>query len=217
VAFYVPIFEACATETRHANFREIKGALIYLFVAAIYNVFFHPLRNFPGPTSRAASYLPFMYEAVRGSHAYSVKQLHDKYGPAVRIGPDRITFNDPAAFKDIYGHRPGRPNMAKAKLFYRQITKAPNIIVADDATHSRMRRAWGHAFSSKAVEEQQYIVKEYIDLLIKRLKPRAEGEEVVDMVAWYNWTTFDIIGKDIGRANEISFPKLNSSSPSNLT
>lgn len=36
------------------------------------------------------------------------------------------------------------------------------------------------------------MINRYIDLLIQRLDERTNQK--VDMVAWYNWTTFDIIG-----------------------
>jgi len=83
--------------------------------------------------------------------------------------------------------------MPKDMKFYAKApSSAESIITAGDADHSRMRRYISHAFSTKALEEQQYILKEYIDLLIERLQERDRQE--VDMVAWYNWTTFDIIG-----------------------
>lgn len=55
-----------------------------------------------------------------------------------------------------------------------------------------MRRNISHAFSAKALEEQQGILKGYIDLLVQRLRERVR--QTVDMVSWYNFTTFDIIG-----------------------
>jgi cytochrome P450 len=43
---------------------------------------------------------------------------------------------------------------------------------------------------------QEDIMKQYIDLLIKRLRERASSAtgNIVDMVKWYNFTTFDLIG-----------------------
>ncbi|RFU33652.1 hypothetical protein B7463_g2674, partial [Scytalidium lignicola] len=62
-----------------------------------------------------------------------------------------------------------------------------------DADHSRYRRLISHGFSEKAMREQEPVATSYIDLLIQRLRERAKhGPQ--DMVAWYNWTTFDLIG-----------------------
>jgi len=162
--------------------------------SVFYNLYLHPLRKYPGPRSLASSDLLYALSIIRGNSITKLKHLHDVYGPVVRFGPNRLSFDDPAAFKDIYGHRQGRQNLQKDMTFYSYPPNgAPGIIVPDDANHSRMRRYIAHAFSAKALEEQQYIVKEYIDMFIKGLRERA-GQEV-DMVAWYNWTTFDVIGK----------------------
>ena len=49
---------------------------------AVYNVFFHPLRRFPGPTVAGASNLWKMYMEVvrRESPAHLLVQLHQHYG-----------------------------------------------------------------------------------------------------------------------------------------
>jgi cytochrome P450 len=66
--------------------------------------------------------------------------------------------------------------------------------MAGDDEHARQRRALSHAFSQKALLEQESIIRGYVDLFIERLKPYAASGEKVDMCNWYNWTTFDIIG-----------------------
>jgi hypothetical protein len=59
-----------------------------------------------------------------------------------------------------------------------------------------MRRLQAHAFSEKALSGQEPIIKHYVDLLTLQLHQQAErpNGSVVDMVRWYNFTTFDIIG-----------------------
>ena len=69
-----------------------------------------------------------------------------------------------------------------------------SIITADRQAHSRMRRAISHAFSEKALHEQESILKEYADLLISRLRDKAV-ERPQNLVNWFNWTTFDLMGE----------------------
>ena len=54
------------------------------------------------------------------------------------------------------------------------------------------RRNFSSAFSDKALREQEPIMKKYFDLLIQRL--RENCTKPVDIVQWYNSTTFDIVG-----------------------
>lgn len=57
-----------------------------------------------------------------------------------------------------------------------------------------MRRLLSHGFSAKALAEQESIVQEYIDKFISQVNVYATGPEGQEMVKWYNFTTFDIIG-----------------------
>jgi cytochrome P450 len=66
--------------------------------------------------------------------------------------------------------------------------------MANDADHARQRRALSHAFSTKALLEQEYIVKSYIDVFSKKMNEFAANGETVDVVDWFAYTTFDIIG-----------------------
>lgn len=54
------------------------------------------------------------------------------------------------------------------------------------------RRNLNPMFSESAMRAQEPILKGYIDLLIQRLHEICS--EPVDIVAWLNYTTFDIIG-----------------------
>lgn len=73
-----------------------------------------------------------------------------------------------------------------------------SILSANDADHSRYRRLLSHAFSDKALRQQEYLLLGYIELLINRLKEQIVVSETrtafVDLVRWFNFTTFDIVG-----------------------
>lgn len=71
-----------------------------------------------------------------------------------------------------------------------------SILSANDADHARYRRLLSHAFSERALRQQEYLILKYIDLLIVRLRECASSPDtvVVDMVQWLNFTTFDIVG-----------------------
>lgn len=140
---------------------------------------------------------------LRGQLPMVVQALHEQYGEVVRITPDQISFTNPDAWKDVYGIRPGQPQRPKDK---RMLSVGPNsirsILHTDDYHHTRYRRALAHGFSEASLQRQEPIVKGYIDLLIRRLREQTKvrggggggGDATVDMVRWYNFTTFDIIG-----------------------
>lgn len=81
-------------------------------------------------------------------------------------------------------------------MFFQPVEKGlpKGIILANDTDHTRMRRNMAHAFSAKALDEQMEILQKYFQLLIQRLREHASKGAPLDMVSWYNFTTFDLIG-----------------------
>jgi cytochrome P450 len=70
-------------------------------------------------------------------------------------------------------------------------TGVQNILTADRPTHTRQRRLLAHAFSEKALREQEGILQSYTDQLLSGLEARCH--QVVDIGAWFMFTTFDLI------------------------
>lgn len=157
-------------------------------------MYFHPLSVYPGPALWAAFRFPYVYNQLRGRLPHRAKELHDKYGPVVRIAPDELTYTTASAWKDIYGSRQGHAHFPKDLRVFPPPHEGepPSIINSDDVVHARYRRLLSHAFSVKALEEQQSMIMSYVNLLIQRLHENASKPQ--DLVAWYNWTTFDLIG-----------------------
>ncbi|OKL57586.1 hypothetical protein UA08_07275 [Talaromyces atroroseus] len=123
--------------------------------------------------------------------------MHRKYGPLVRIAPDELSImTDGEDWKLIYGTRPGHGQKQKDARFYQAaIDDYPNIILSNDVNHARMRRLLSHAFSESSLRGQGPIIGSYVNLLIQRLHDVAQnGARSVDLVPWFNYTTFDIIG-----------------------
>lgn len=173
----------------------------------VYNIFFHPLARFPGPRLWAATRLVFCARIVQGRLHKDALELRRKYGPVVRIAPNELAFFEADAWKDIYGHKPpGVPEFPKYKPFYRNRNIALNIVTEDRENHAQLRRQLAHGFSERSLRGQESIIGEYVDLLIHRLRehcvdPDRKDERTgkplpkpLNMTAWFNWATFDIIG-----------------------
>ncbi|KAL8909504.1 MAG: hypothetical protein Q9207_000184 [Kuettlingeria erythrocarpa] len=171
----------------------ISVAVIYGILKALYNVYLHPLSKFPGPRFAAATKIPVAYVSWHGELSHWLRGLHEQYdSDVVRISPDELSFILPAAWKDMLGSRQGGVNpFAKDKIVFGGIQ---NIVTANDADHSRIRRLLSHAFSDKALREQEPLIQGYIDSLVTGLKKSMDTDGKVDLSKWFNWMTFDIIG-----------------------
>ncbi|KAI9665160.1 MAG: hypothetical protein M1831_002170 [Alyxoria varia] len=172
-------------------------AIAYGLLTALHNLSSHTLSRFPGPRLWAISRIPYVWNLAKGDLTQRTQEIHERYGPIVRLAPNELSFIDGQAWHDIYSHRQGSPNFPKNPLWM-----APgdngihSILSANDADHSRYRRLLSHAFSERALIQQERLILSYIDLLINQLQERASSSEtaVVDLVQWFNFTTFDIVG-----------------------
>jgi len=169
--------------------------VVYLFGRTIYNLFLHPLSKYPGPRSVAATHFPYLRQLLNGDLTFWIHELHEKYGDVVRISPNELSYRTPESWKDNYGSRPGHILLPKDENFYRHPPGGVHsIITAPHKQHQLYRRLLAHAFSERALREQEPIMKTYVNLLIEQLHKRADGVSRLNMVDWYNWTTFDMIG-----------------------
>ncbi|KAI3398516.1 hypothetical protein diail_9040 [Diaporthe ilicicola] len=190
----------------------LAALVIFSALRCVYNVFLHPIRNFPGPLANRASGLPNVFSMLRGRWTVELLPLVEKYGPVVRIRPDELLFTDPDAWKDIYSHHNGAvikgEEFSKSPDFYQTQGVTPSLLGESRDNHALIRRQLSHGFSDKILRDQESIVKGYVDLLMRRLRERcvpvtgagSEKEKLLqsktafDLRHWYNYTTFDIIG-----------------------
>ncbi|PVH86386.1 cytochrome P450 [Cadophora sp. DSE1049] len=174
---------------------------VYFALAAVYNVYFHPLRRFPGPFWWKASRIPWAWHSFHGSLTSRLCELQREYRDVVRVCPDELHFFTSQAWNDIYGRQApnGNGNLKKTLGKRRaEVNGTPSIVAAvNDQDHRRMRRLLSHAFSEKALTAQVPLINSYVDKLIDNLRRKANesgGSTTLDVVKWYNYTTFDILG-----------------------
>ncbi|EXJ90170.1 hypothetical protein A1O3_03239 [Capronia epimyces CBS 606.96] len=173
----------------------IGQVVLSLGAKLVYNLYFHPLAAYPGPLLARCSRLWYTNALVRGNLPFVVHQAHEKYGEIVRIAPDELAYIDARAWKDIYGPRPGRHEIPKDPNFYLNTSVGDvSIIGADSVRHGKLRRLLSHGFSERALQDQVPIIQDYVDLFIARLRVLSKKPEPVDIVTWYNFFTFDVIG-----------------------
>lgn len=166
--------------------------LIYYALYAAYMVTLSPLAKIPGPKTRKFSYLPCAFASLKGRESHAVRDLHDKYGPVVRVSPEMVSFIAPTSWKEIYGY----PAVKKFKKSgYRQLRPGvPDLLTANGTDHARQRAALNRAFSERALREQEHYFQDHIDLFMERMEQRCDQKEPINIVQWFEFLAFDIIG-----------------------
>ncbi|EMR84198.1 putative cytochrome p450 protein [Botrytis cinerea BcDW1] len=132
---------------------------------------------------------------INGTLAFTVKELHKKYRKAVSIAPNELSFVSSQACVDTYGFRNGKPEMSKEMPFFTsENSSVGGVISAERELHGILRKLMSRWFSEAALREQVPIVQGYTQLLINQLKEESKKGKTVDMVSWYNFFAFDVIG-----------------------
>ncbi|KAH8593870.1 cytochrome P450 oxidoreductase [Bisporella sp. PMI_857] len=168
----------------------------YLLSVAVYNRYFHPLKDFPGPFWASITSLWYYRAIITSDYKSYQLEIHRKYGPNVRLAPGHIQIANPAAIEPIYGPK---ANFLKSKFylpFDAKISPTPdNFVIRDDKVHTARRRAVAHIYTQAAVLEYEPCVDRVIDLFEQRMEQFATSGETVDMSTWMRKYTFDVVGE----------------------
>jgi hypothetical protein len=172
----------------------------------------HPLAEFPGPTLARISKIWTVWKAIDGKLSHYYKQLHDTYGPIVRVGPNEISVVD----KDLLPFIIGSHGMPKGPMWDGRGVGTPRsekyslINVRDLAHHSLRRKPWNRAFADQNLPDYQDILVPNANNLITELEKQCKnGFGIVDISSRINFFAFDFMGDlafgedfDVQRSND---------------
>ncbi|KAL1846859.1 hypothetical protein Daus18300_014117 [Diaporthe australafricana] len=168
---------------------------VYYAGLFIYNLYFHPLAKYPGPRLAAATPYWMVSSYFGGNTPYDLLELHNKYGPVVRTSPDGLSYINAPQWKEIYGHKTGQLEFSKDEKYFSGLKGEPTLLNADRHYHGYIRKLFANGFSEKAMREQESTLKEYVDLMFRRVEEESQkGIQPIDILQWYNFLTFDFIG-----------------------
>lgn len=122
--------------------------------------------------------------------------MHRKYGEVVRIGPDRLSYITPQAWKDIAGPGAGK-RLENSKD---SSTLGPDLhgvrtlgSQPDTMEHRSQRRIFAPAFSDKALRLQEPLILGYLSSLVRIIRNNATSGTPFDFVKLLNCMTFDVM------------------------
>lgn len=154
-------------------------------------VFFSPLRHLPGPRYTALTGLVLRMHALKGHRSQWVNQLHQKYGPVVRIAPDEVDISDFDGFREI--HKIGSAFVKSS--WYIKFREAVNCFTATDPhVHARKRRLLSRPFSNTSLREHwEPTVRQLAEAAVRGIKEEATlGPS--DAMKWWTFMATDVTG-----------------------
>ncbi|KAM0343789.1 hypothetical protein ACHAPU_008217 [Fusarium lateritium] len=151
-----------------------------------------PLKHIPGPKSFAATKWRLAYEDWKGTRTRTIYRLHQEHGPAVRIGPNEVSFNSLSALRTIYG--PG--SKFGRTSFYRMfdVYGEQNLFTLHSPReHGDRKKLLSHAYSKSAVLKPattrmvEKKARQYLDLI------ESEPDHVSEIFSTLHYYSLDNI------------------------
>ncbi|OAP58405.1 hypothetical protein AYL99_07495 [Fonsecaea erecta] len=156
---------------------------------AVYRVFLHPLKDFPGPFLAKITKWYGFYLTGLGRTYIDYAQLHEKYGDVVRIGPNELSFVNPESVKYIHGSAANK--LCKGPNYDTRLW-ADGISLGDERdimAHRVRRKFWDKGLAIKAITSYEPRLVRIIDVLKAKFDAYA-GKEI-DVGAFIDYFGFD--------------------------
>ena len=82
----------------------VLGTLSYTIYLAITRLYTSPVAHIPGPRLAALTFwYEFYYDVfLGGRYTWKIAELHNLYGPIIRINPYEVHINDPDFYDEVY-------------------------------------------------------------------------------------------------------------------
>ena len=161
----------------------------YLCIKGFYRLTLHPLARFPGPKLAAATrWYEVYWEILQGGRfSQHIENLHQQYGPIVRINPNELHINDPDFYDQLYNFSPAidRPwttfeNLQNSQSF---------------ELHKVRRRALDPYFSKPSVLSLESVIKSNVEELCQRLNEVRASKQPLSITLLSRCLTAEIISE----------------------
>lgn len=169
------------------------GGAIYSASIICYRLFFHPLRNIPGPRLAASSMLyEFYWDIVKpGKLVFRLQELHAQYGPIIRITPREVHIRDSDFYEELYATRNRRQD--KDAEWVKFSMPGSIFSTAPHELHRIRRAPLNSFFSSLSVLQLGPLIWQKVEKFCKRLESARLTEEVLYLDAAFMALTSDVI------------------------
>lgn len=169
---------------------SIVASIIYI----VYQRYFHPLSNFPGPFLASLTDLWQVYQFWTLQQPYTLTRLHEQYGPFVRYGPDKLSTTCESAVMLVY--QKGGRHMPKTEFYDAYGAARPNVFgMRDEAAHSVRRRHMSNSFSMSSVKDMEQYLDSNLIILHHKLSQLADTGEVFDLKKAFHYYVIDTLGE----------------------
>lgn len=189
----------------HSVLTIVQGHPLVIFCVALilyvaFNRYGRGLSRFNGPFLASLTSLWGMWYMWSKVEQPPYVDLHRQYGDVVRLSPNKLSFAQPEAIRDIYGPN-GLTQKSDLHLVSQQASRGiafqTLFSTTDTKWHDSVRRCVNYAFSMTTMVQYEGYVDETIKVFLQQLETRFTGKEghasVIDFYKWLHFFTDDAV------------------------
>ncbi|CAH0045255.1 unnamed protein product [Clonostachys solani] len=169
------------------TFPMLLAAAALLCVVALARNFYSPLAKIPGSKLSLFSSIQLRYYELHGRRTTFVHSMHQRYGTAVRLGPNEVSFASASAMKEIYMSKGSGYDKTEFYDLFRQFglstmfsdkRKEPLLTDFMFLQHSKRRRILADRYANSNImrEDSLHGIQKRSQNFITRIKESAQQE-----------------------------------------
>ncbi|KAF9484551.1 high nitrogen upregulated cytochrome P450 monooxygenase 2 [Pholiota conissans] len=192
----------------YAFYQQLYGSLLWAacigYIATYATLFssivlyrvspFHPLARYPGPLLAKCSKLWALYQVSTGKMHLVFSELHEKYGPVVRTGPNELSISEVSVVEPALGVN----GMPKGPMWNGRKNpktgQASLVSERDTRVHLERRKPWNKGLSSASVREYEPILRNRLFQLVDAFEEKAKDGVFIDFAEWMSMFSYDFMG-----------------------
>ncbi|KAL2275643.1 hypothetical protein FJTKL_01702 [Diaporthe vaccinii] len=177
----------------------LTAILAYTICLVSYRMYLSPLAAVPGPfLAKTTHWYEFYHNFIRtGKYFEKIKDMHEKYGPVVRVTPEEIHVMDPSMYSKIFVTGAVRKTDAYRRFSNGTGFEDMTAISTGHDAHRRLRAPLDRLFARASIMRIEPRVAARAERLYDRLNSYKGTGEVVNLTNALSSLTTDIISSII--------------------
>ncbi|CAH0016693.1 unnamed protein product [Clonostachys rhizophaga] len=154
------------------TFPALLAVAALLCVVALARKFYSPLARIPGSKLSLFSSVQLRYHELHGRRTAFVHSMHRRYGTAVRLGPNEVSFASASAMKDIYMSKGSGFDKTEFYDLFRQFGLSTMFSDKKKEPHSRRRRILADRYANSNImrEDSLHGIQQRSQNFVTRIK-----------------------------------------------
>ncbi|RCI13083.1 hypothetical protein L249_0196 [Ophiocordyceps polyrhachis-furcata BCC 54312] len=177
----------------------VAYTLANLFWLIIYRLYLSPVAAFPGPfLAKITNWYEFYHNFIHtGMYYRRIREMHDKYGPVVRVSPEEIHIMDSTAYHKLFVTGSTRKTNSYPTFSNGTGFEDMTAISEDHNAHRRLRSPLDRLFSRQSVLRFESRVVARAERLCDRIAAYRGSGQVVNLTNAISSLTTDVISSII--------------------